>query len=180
MKSYSLLHLDDHVLLRDLATLVSQDRATTAALLAHIAEVDERKLYRSAAYPSMYLYCVRELRMSEETAFRRIRVARTARRFPFIFSALADGRLNLTAVLLVTPYLTQGNCERSAGGGRQQEQERDRVALGAALPAAGPADADPGHRSAECLGRVGPGASRAARHATGSRASWGPCLATGC
>jgi hypothetical protein len=107
MKSYSLLHLDDRALLRDLATLVSQDRATTAKLLAHLAEVDERRLYAQAAYPSMYLYCVRELRMSEETAFRRIRVARTARRFPFIFSALADGRLNLTAVLLVTPYLTQ-------------------------------------------------------------------------
>jgi 5-methylcytosine-specific restriction endonuclease McrA len=107
MKSYSLLHLEDHVLLRDLATLVSQDRATTATLLAHIAEVDERKLYRPAAYPSMYLYCVRELRMSEDTEYRRIGVARTARRFPAIFPALADGRLNLTAVLLLTPYLTQ-------------------------------------------------------------------------
>ena len=107
MKSYSLSHLGDRILLRDLATLVSQDRATTAALLAHLAEVDQRKLYRPAAYPSMYLYCVKELRMSEDTAYRRIGVARTARRFPAIFPALADGRLNLTAVLLVTPYLTQ-------------------------------------------------------------------------
>jgi 5-methylcytosine-specific restriction endonuclease McrA len=107
MKCYSVSHLDDHVLLRDLATLVSQDRATTAALLAHIAEVDERRLYARAAYPSMSLYCVRELRMSEDIAYRRIGVARTARRFPEIFPALADGRLNLTAVLLLTPYLTQ-------------------------------------------------------------------------
>jgi 5-methylcytosine-specific restriction endonuclease McrA len=107
MKSYSVSHLDDHVLLRDLATLVSQDRATTAALLAHIAEVDERKLYVRAAYSSMFLYCVRELRMSEDIAYRRIGVARTARRFPAIFPALADGRLNLITVLLLTPYLTQ-------------------------------------------------------------------------
>ncbi len=106
MKSYSLSHLDDHVLLRDLATLVSQDRATTAALLAHIAEVDERRLYARAAYPSMLLYCVRELRMSEDVAYRRIGVARTARQFPAIFPALADGRLNMTAVLLLTPHLT--------------------------------------------------------------------------
>ena len=106
MKSYSLLHLDDQVLLRDLATLVSRDRATTASMLAHIAEVDERKLYVSAAYPSMLLYSVRELRMSEDVAIERIRVARTARRFPAIFPALADGRLNMTAVLLLTPHLT--------------------------------------------------------------------------
>src|SRR6476660_8303792 len=106
MKCYSLSQVDDHVLLRDLATLVSQDRATTAALLAYLVEVEERKLYARAAYSSMHLYCVHELRMSEDIAYRRIGVARTARRFPAIFPALADGRLNLTGVLLLTPYLT--------------------------------------------------------------------------
>ena len=44
MPCYSLSHLADHVLLRDLAALVAQDRTTTTALLAHLAEVDERKL----------------------------------------------------------------------------------------------------------------------------------------
>jgi hypothetical protein len=48
----------------DLADLVARDRATTAALLAHLAEVDARKLYLPAAYPSMYALCVGELRMS--------------------------------------------------------------------------------------------------------------------
>ena len=47
---YSLSHLSDRALLRDLAALVAQDRATTAVLLAHIAEVDERRLYLPAAY----------------------------------------------------------------------------------------------------------------------------------
>ena len=111
MKSYSLSHLADHTLLCQLVALVSQDRATTAALLAHLAEVDERKLYLPAAYSSMFLYCVHELRMSEQTAFRRIRVARTVRQFPAIFAALADGALNLTAVLLLTPHLAPHNCD---------------------------------------------------------------------
>src|SRR5678815_1522969 len=106
MKSYSLSHLEDHVLLRDLVSLVSQDRATTASLLAHLAEVEERRLYARAAYPSMYLYCVRELRMSEDVAYARIRVARKARQFPAIFAALADGRLHLSAVVQLTPHLT--------------------------------------------------------------------------
>jgi 5-methylcytosine-specific restriction endonuclease McrA len=111
MKSYSLLHLEDHILRRDLASAASQDRGATASFLAHIAEFDARKLYRAAAYPSMRLYCVRELRMSEDAAYRRIGVARTARRFPVIFPALADGRLNITAVLLLTPYLTQATAD---------------------------------------------------------------------
>src|SRR5258707_9135057 len=111
MSSYSVSQLSDHALLRDLAASVRQDRATTATMLAQIAEVDYRKLYRPAAYESMYLYCVHELRMCEEAAYRRIRVARTARKFPGIFPALADGRLNMTAVLLLTPHLTSQNAD---------------------------------------------------------------------
>ena len=111
MTSFSLSHLADHILLRELAVLVSQDRATTAALLAHIAEVDDRRLYLPAACSSMYDDCVRRLHMSEDTAFKRIRVARTARRFPALFAALADGRLNQTAVVLLTPYLKQDTAD---------------------------------------------------------------------
>ena len=80
MNSYSLGHLADHVLLRDLTALVSQERTTTAELLAHLAEVDKRKLYLPAAYPSMYAWCVGELHLSEDAAFKRIRAARTDRK----------------------------------------------------------------------------------------------------
>jgi len=107
MKRYSLSHLSDDSLLRGLATLVAQDRITTADMLAHIAEVDERRLYAPAGYPSMYAYCVGELRLSEDAAARRIQVARIARRFPAIFEAIARGRLHLTAVGLLAPHLVE-------------------------------------------------------------------------
>jgi hypothetical protein len=109
MNSYSLTHLDDRVLLHDLAALVAQDRVTTAQLLAHLAEVDSRRLYLPAAHPSMYSYCVHELRLSEDAACKRIQAARVARQFPVIFEAVADGRLHLTAVGLLAPYLTPEN-----------------------------------------------------------------------
>ena len=111
MNSYALSHLSDETLLRGLAALVSQDRATTAALLAHIAEVDERRLYLPAGYDSMFSYCVGELHLSEEAAFKRIHAARTARRFPAIFVAVAEGRLHLSAVVMLAPHLTEGNAD---------------------------------------------------------------------
>jgi len=46
VKRYALSHLSDDVLLRDLAAVVARERSTTAEVLAHIAEVDARKLYR--------------------------------------------------------------------------------------------------------------------------------------
>src|SRR5258708_5909903 len=106
MQSYTLTHVRDAVLLRDLARLVARDRATTATLLAHIAEVDERKLYRPAGYSSMYAYCVEKLRLSEDAAYKRIQAARVARRFPAVFVALADGSLHLAAICLLAPHLT--------------------------------------------------------------------------
>ena len=109
MSAYTLTHLSDASLLRDLATLVMQDRLTTAALLAHIAEVDARRLYVPAGYASMHAYCVEELHISEEAAFKRIRAARAARRFPLLFGAVADGRLHLSAVCLLASHLTPEN-----------------------------------------------------------------------
>ena len=108
---YSLTHVSDPDLLRDLRSLLSRERATTAELLAHLAEVDARRLYAPAGYPSMFAWCVEELHLSEETACKRIRAARAARQFPAVYSLLADGRLHLTAVVLLAPYLTPENAD---------------------------------------------------------------------
>src|SRR6267154_6459686 len=109
MRAYSLSHLTDAELLRGLTSLVAQDRTTSASLLAHIAEFDTRRLYLPAAYPSTYAYCVHELHLSEDAAYKRIQAARVAREFPAIFEAVADGRLHLSAMVLLTPYLTPEN-----------------------------------------------------------------------
>jgi len=105
MSVYSLTHVKDHVLLRDLTALTAKDRATTAVLLAHIAEVDARRLYAQAGYSAMYHYCIRALGFSEDMASKRIRAARVARRFPFVFDAIADGRLHVTGVSLLSSTL---------------------------------------------------------------------------
>jgi hypothetical protein len=111
MHEYTLSHLSDAVLLRDLATLVTRDRLTTASLLAHLAEVDSRRLYVPAGYSSMHAYCVDELHLSDDGAKKRIQASRAARQFPGLFAALADGSLHLTAVCLLAPYLTAENAE---------------------------------------------------------------------
>jgi 5-methylcytosine-specific restriction endonuclease McrA len=92
-------------------TSASRDRLSTASLLARIAEFDARKHYRPAAYPSMFAYCVGQLHFSEDAAAKRIHAALTARAFPALFPAVADGRLHLSGVVLLAPHLTVGNAE---------------------------------------------------------------------
>jgi len=115
MGAYSLSHLSDQTLLRDLATLVARDRATTAELLAHLAEVEERRLYAVTGHPSMQAYCVYELHLSEDSARKRIHAAHAARRVPAIYPALAEGRLHLSGVILLAPWLSQENSDELIG-----------------------------------------------------------------
>lgn len=109
MTEYALDHVPDSVLLDDLRRYYFQERGTRAIVLAHIAEVDERKLYAPAGYSSMFVYCVEALGMSKNRALKRIQAARTARRFPAIFPMLCDGVLCLGGVCLLAPHLTPEN-----------------------------------------------------------------------
>jgi hypothetical protein len=111
MRQYTLDHLSDAALLRQLSEMVARDRATTADLLVHIAEVDERRLYAGAGYPSMFAYCVEDLHLSEVSAGKRIHAARAARKFPALLRAMEDGRIHLTAICLLAPHVTEENIE---------------------------------------------------------------------
>ena len=101
--------IPDDELLRRLAELLSQSRRVEADFVAHIGEVEERKLYAREASPSMFVYCTEVLHLSEAEAYLRIAVARASRKHPVILTLLEDGRLHLTGIALLAPYLTQKN-----------------------------------------------------------------------
>jgi len=107
--SFRLERLSDADLLASARQLVGRSNQLLAALLAHLAEVDARGIHRLRACSSLYTYCVFELRLSEDAAFRRVRAAKLARQFPVIFQQIADGELQLTTLLLVGPHLTDAN-----------------------------------------------------------------------
>jgi len=109
MRTYLPSHVGDVALGRNLHALAARDRTITALMLAYLAEYDRRRLFVPAGFASMYAYCVGELHMSEDVAWKRIRVARAAREHPDIFAAIADGRLHVTAACLLAPHLTPAN-----------------------------------------------------------------------
>src|SRR3989442_9110745 len=103
--------LSDSELVAAVADLVTRERQVTVTLIAHLAELEARELYLPAGCPSMFVYCVQVLRLSEGGAYNRIEVARTARRFPPILDLLAEGTLNLATVRILAPHLTPDNHE---------------------------------------------------------------------
>ena len=107
--------------------LAARERGTTAELIAHLAELDERKLHVAAGYTSTFVYCREVLRLSEQEAYNRIEVARAARRFPIALTFLAEGAVSLTALRLLAPHLTPDNhlaLLQSARGLRTREVDQ--------------------------------------------------------
>jgi hypothetical protein len=110
--------LTNEELLSGTRRLVCQSNRVLAALLAHLAEVEARGLHRSRACATLYTYCIYELRMSEDAAYRRVGAARLVKRFPVLFGAIERGELHLTALLLLGPHLTDANVADVAARGK--------------------------------------------------------------
>ena len=114
MRNFSLSHLDSRDLKSSAASYLSHTDVNEAYVLAHVAEMDARKMFREEAYSSMREYCIQELQMSDDVASKRLRAARTARRFPVLFEAIADSRTSLPSTLF------QQQAPGPVGGSDQQ------------------------------------------------------------
>jgi len=92
-----------------LVELLAVGYRTEARIIAHLAEVELRKLHLRDGSPSLFDYCTRVLHLSNSEAFHRITAARIARRFPVVFELIERRELHLTAVCLLRDYLTPEN-----------------------------------------------------------------------
>ena len=104
-----LAKLSDQELLAGLSGVLGSGRKVLALLVAHLGEVEERRLHLLAGYGSMFVYCTNRLGMSEDEACRRIEVARLARRFPVLLERLATGRISLSVAALLKMHLSEVN-----------------------------------------------------------------------
>ena len=101
--------LADRELLETTKRLAAIERASTADVIAALAEVRSRELFLGEGYSSMFDYCTRALHFSEHAAYGRIEAAKLAKRFPTILALLRDGSITLTTIGLLAPHLTETN-----------------------------------------------------------------------
>lgn len=101
--------VSDDELQGELSRLLAAGARTEARIVAHLAEVDARKLHLAMGASSLFGYCLTRLGLSNNEAFHRITAARLGRRFPVIFELLERRELHLTAVCLLRDYLTADN-----------------------------------------------------------------------
>ncbi len=104
-----------------LKTLVGRSNSITAHVLAHLAEVDACRAYLEVACPSLYKYCIYELRISEDKAQRRVQAARSV-----LLDMLTNASIHLTGILLLAPY-AGGTGRIDATGAKATQRRRGRI-----------------------------------------------------
>ena len=101
----SLEALSDTELHAKVRRLTATSHIALADLLTHLGEVEARGIHRERACSSLYTYCVYELRMSEDAAYRRAKAARIVHQHPGLREVIARGELHLTGLLMIAPLL---------------------------------------------------------------------------
>ena len=118
--------LSNAALLARLRELAFRERAAVSDFVACLAEADRRsEAILAEGYPSLFEFCVRDLKFAESTAYQRVNAAKLARTRPEILSLLADGSINLTNLCLIATRLEEhpSLLERIVGKRKREVEE---------------------------------------------------------
>ena len=96
--------LSDPELIQKIKALVQEERTLLTQILWHLKEIEDRKIYLTEGFSSLFDYTVQILNYSESQAYRRISAMRVLRDIPEIETKLDSGELKLTQITMAQEY----------------------------------------------------------------------------
>ena len=132
----SIAKLSDDALLARLRKTNFESNSLLAELIVLLIEVEERRIHLAKATPSLFEFCLKELRMSEGEAYRRINAVKLVKRFPQLLDHIAQGNIHLSALVQLRDYFTKENVDElvAAAKGRNKMHIAELVARLAPRP----------------------------------------------
>lgn len=88
-------------------SVADHERLTTIQILWHLRENERRMLYAQMGYRDLKEYCIKELKYSESSAWRRICAMRVLQELPDVAEKIRKGDLNLTQISLVRSHFRE-------------------------------------------------------------------------
>jgi hypothetical protein len=105
----SLSSVTNQDLEKNLLHWVAQERKVLHIVLAHIKEVDTRKLYLEKSRSSLYEYLTKDVGYSSTSAQRRIVGARLLMEIPALSTQIEEGKINLSQVCEIARGVQQSS-----------------------------------------------------------------------
>ncbi|OFZ26633.1 MAG: hypothetical protein A2381_16705 [Bdellovibrionales bacterium RIFOXYB1_FULL_37_110] len=98
----SIQNYSDQELLLKTKNLIREEQKLLSVILSHLEVIERRRLYCDLGYSSLFDYCLKELRYSEQQAWRRINSMRVIKKLPELKHNVDDGTLSLSNVNLAS------------------------------------------------------------------------------
>lgn len=114
------VNLTDAEVCSALTHAIAEERKATVHVLELLAAMEHRQLFLAEGYPSLYVYCIDFLHLSESDAFHRVQAARAGTKWPQLFDALREGALTMSSLLILAPHMTNDNCDELLAQARYQ------------------------------------------------------------
>jgi 5-methylcytosine-specific restriction endonuclease McrA len=97
--------LNNQDLIASTEYVVEQERKIVQVVIWHLQEIQERRLYLSMNYTSLYECLIKHFKMSDTTAYGRIKVLKILEDVPTVSEALKTGDLNISNIALAHSYI---------------------------------------------------------------------------
>ena len=98
------IHISDDDLELKIKSKSQAERNLTVEVIELLDEIEARKIYLRRGYGSLIEYCIKELKYSESSSYRRISAMRLARELPEVKLSIESGDLNLVTVSQVQTF----------------------------------------------------------------------------
>ncbi|GEM_PF-772574 len=108
-----LKNISDTELLSKTKNLVLKERELIGDIIAHLAEIETRKLYCDQKYHSLYDYCTEELGYTNDQAYRRISAMKLSKQLPQVKEKLENGSISLSSANMFSTLIKDAKMEKS-------------------------------------------------------------------
>jgi hypothetical protein len=97
--------LSDQDLIVSTERVVEQERKIVQVIIWHLQEIQDRQLYISMKYTSLYECLIKHFKMSDTTAYGRIKVLKILAEVPAVGESLKTGELNISNIALAHSFI---------------------------------------------------------------------------
>ena len=97
--------LSDNDLIKSTERVVEQERKIVQVVIWHLQEIQDRKLFISMGYDSLYKCLIKHFKMSDTTAYGRIKVLKILEDVPEVSDSLKLGELNISNIALAHSFI---------------------------------------------------------------------------
>jgi hypothetical protein len=123
--------MSNHELTQSIKKVFHNERHLQADFILLLSEILTRRLHIQMGYSSLMVYCVSYFGLTEFSAYKRMQIARVAKKYPDLVEAIRARKMSLTVAAMIAPKLKDETASQQIRQclGRSKDQVKKIIAV---------------------------------------------------